>query len=135
MAGPPDTLIVFDGDCVLCTGFFHFVLRHDQAQIFRFLTAQSARGEALYAEYGLKSKDYDTNIVILNGRLYTKCRAFLAVMYTLSWPWRALTLLRLIPRPLADWGYDRIARNRFALFGRRDTCMIPTPDLKARFLD
>lgn len=135
MTQRPDNLIVFDGDCVLCTGFFRFVVRYDRAQTFSFLTAQSPRGEALYEQYGLKSEDYDTNIVILDGHRYTKSRAFLAVMQRIGWPWRALTVLRIVPRPLADWGYDRIARNRFALFGRRDRFLIPTPELRARFLD
>ncbi len=128
-------LIVFDGVCVLCNGFVQFVLRYDKAAHFKFLTAQSERGEALYAQLGLKHGDYDTNLVFLDGKLYQKLDAFLAVMQQLGWPWRVFMPVKYLPQQVKDWLYDRIARNRYQLFGKRERCMVPDPSVKLRFLD
>ena len=127
-------IVVFDGVCVLCSGFMRFVCRHDQRGRFHFVIAQSDLGEALYAHYGLKCGDYETNLVFLDGVLHLKLDAFTAVMAGLGWPWRALVLLNWIPRPRRDALYDRLARNRYRLFGRRAQCMVPDAELKARFL-
>ncbi len=128
-------LIVFDGDCVLCSGFFRFVLNRDTGRLYSFAIAQSPFGEALYAHFKLKPADYDTNLVLRDGELTTRLDAFAAVMSDLGWPWRALSVVRWLPRPIADGLYERIARNRYRLFGRRDTCLVPGPDVRARFLD
>ena len=127
-------VIVFDGHCVLCSNFFHFVLRRDRDQLFHFLTAQSPLGEALYAHYGLKRGDYDTNLVILNGVLYEKLDALAAVLRVLGGVWRVFAAIRFLPPGLKSWLYNRIARNRYAIFGRRAECFLPSPELKARFL-
>ncbi|WP_170114414.1 thiol-disulfide oxidoreductase DCC family protein [Litoreibacter ponti] len=127
-------VVVFDGVCVLCSGFLKFMLKHDRAERFSFVVAQSELGEALYAHLGLKSADYDTNVVIMDGVIYTKLDAFAAAVGSLGGIWRAARLVRVLPRPLADWLYNRIARNRYSVFGRMESCMVPTPDVKARFL-
>ena len=127
-------VVVFDGVCVLCSGFPKFMLKHDRNRRFKFVTAQSQLGEALYSHLGLKSADYDTNVVIVDGRIYTKLDAFAAAMGALGGMWRAAQLVRVLPRPVADWLYNRIARNRYAVFGRTDACLVPTPDMKDRFL-
>jgi predicted DCC family thiol-disulfide oxidoreductase YuxK len=128
-------LIVFDGVCVFCNGFVRFVLRHDRLQEFKFLTAQSAKGEALYAQLGLKHGDYDTNLVFIGGKLFEKLDAFLAVMQQLGWPWRVVYPLKYLPLSLKNWLYDRIARNRYWLFGRYEACIVPDAGIKSRFLD
>lgn len=128
-------IIVFDGECVLCSGFFRFVLRHDTEKRFRFVTAQSALGQAMYRDLGLATDEFETNLVITHGRIYERMDAFAAAMQALGWPWRALSATQHIPDPLKSWSYDRIARNRYRLFGRYDTCMVPTPEVSARFLD
>ena len=127
-------VIVFDGECVLCSGFLHFVLRHDRVRRFRFLVAQTPKGEALYARLGLKGDDYETNLVFADGHLHRELDAFAAVMARLGWPWRALSVARWIPEPLSGWLYRLVATNRYRLFGRRDACLVPGPDLRARFL-
>ncbi len=128
-------LIVFDGVCVLCNGFVQFVLKHDRQQKFKFLTAQSAKGEALYAQLGLKHGDYDTNLVFIDGKLFEKLDAFMAVMQQLGWPWRVVFPLKYLPLSLKNWLYDRVARNRYRLFGRYDACIVPDEGIKSRFLD
>lgn len=129
-----EDVIVFDGVCVLCSGFLKFMLRFDRKSNFHFIIAQSELGEALYAQLGLKSTDYDTNIVITGGQLHTKLDAFVAAMMQLGGVWRLAAIVKILPRAVSDWLYDRIARNRYAMFGRTDACMIPTPEIKARFL-
>lgn len=128
-------LIVFDGVCVLCSGFFRFMLARDRSQRFRFATAQSPLGQAMYRDLGLPTDDFDTNLVIVDGRIHQRLDAFAVAMSALGWPWRALAVARAIPEPLKSWAYYRIARNRYKIFGRTETCLIPTADLRSRFLD
>ena len=127
-------LIVFDGVCVLCSGFVRMVVRLDRKNRFRFATAQSPFGEALFKQHGLRTDSYETNLVLVDGIAFTQLDSFVAVMSELGWPWRAARVLLLLPRPLRDWLYDRIAKNRYALFGRKDSCDIPSAELRERFL-
>ncbi|MGI9336312.1 MAG: thiol-disulfide oxidoreductase DCC family protein [Gammaproteobacteria bacterium] len=128
-------LIVFDGQCVLCSRFARFVVRNDAQGQFLFTMAQSQLGQALYAHYALDAVDFETNLVILNGRLHKKLATLIAVLEVLGGPWRLAAVLGILPRPVADWLYDRVARNRYRLFGRYDACMVPSPSLQARIVD
>lgn len=127
-------LIVYDGECVLCSHFVRFVFEHDRKAHFRFTSAQGALGQALYRHYGLDATDFETNLVIANGRLYEKLYAFAEVTRLLGRQWRLLSGLRALPRPLADWTYDRIAKNRYAVFGRRESCLMPSA-LAGRYVE
>jgi predicted DCC family thiol-disulfide oxidoreductase YuxK len=128
-------LIVFDGICHLCTGFVRFVIRWDRAALFQFLPAQSPRGEALYARLGLKSGDWDSNLLVLDGRVHTELDAFIEIARRFGGWWRLTPILYAIPRALREWLYNRLARNRYRWFGKRDVCYLPTPELAPRFLD
>jgi predicted DCC family thiol-disulfide oxidoreductase YuxK len=128
-------LIVFDGVCHLCTGFVGFVIRWDRDALFQFLPAQSPRGEVLYARLGLKSDDWNSNLLVLEGRVYTELDAFVEIARRFGGFWRLMPILYAIPRPLREWLYNRIARNRYDWFGKRDTCYLPTPELAPRFLN
>ena len=128
-------LIVFDGECVLCSGFFKLVVWADKHKKFQFCIAQSAFGEELYEHYGLKPDDYDTNLVFVDGNLYERFHAFVAAMKVLGWPYKVAAIFEILPNRLLDWFYYKIARNRYSIFGRRDTCLVPTPDVKARFIN
>jgi predicted DCC family thiol-disulfide oxidoreductase YuxK len=128
-------LILFDGECVLCLGFFRTMVRLDRAERFSFATAQSPLGSALYGAPGLPVSEFETNLVIVDGVIHQRLDAFAAAMAAAGWPWRALAAVRFVPRPLRDALYHRIARNRYAIFGRYDACMIPDPHLSARFID
>ena len=130
-----EDLIVFDGECVLCSRFFRFMLRYDRAERFAFATAQSPLGQRLYQEHGLPTDDFETNLVIVNGRTYQRLDAFTAAMRALPWPWPVLSVCRFLPGRLKDVLYFSIARNRYELFGRFDSCMVPSPDIRARFAD
>ncbi len=128
-------LIVFDGECVLCSRFFRFMLRYDKSSRFSYAIAQSTLGTQLYQALDLRIDDFETNLVIVNGQIYQRLDAFTAAMRALGGIWHLPALLRFLPSPLKNFAYHRIARNRYAIFGRYDTCMVPTPALQARFLD
>lgn len=127
-------IIVFDGHCALCSGWANTVIKWDKRKHFRLLAAQSSLGEALYAHYGLKSGDYDTNLLIERGSLRVKSDGTLAMMAALGFPWSLSAIFRVIPPPLRDAIYNVIARNRLKWFGRKDLCYIPAPDDAGRFL-
>lgn len=105
-------LIVFDGECVLCSGFFHFMLRHDRDQKFLFATAQSPLGQQLYTLLNLPTDEFETNLVIVKGKVHQNLDAFAAAMHALYVPWRVLSLCRYLPRFLKNPLYRMIARNR-----------------------
>ncbi len=130
----PPYLIVFDGECVLCSGFYRFMLKHDRRQRFAFATAQSPLGQRLYQALGLPTRDFETNLVIINGAVFQRLDAFAAAMRALGGIWHLPALLRFLPLWLKDFAYHRIARNRYRIFGRYNTCMAPTPAQRARFV-
>tara|TARA_R110001606_G_scaffold304885_2_gene452193 strand:- start:129 stop:536 length:408 start_codon:yes stop_codon:yes gene_type:complete len=130
---PDGDLIVFDGQCVFCSGFARFMARHDTGRRFRFVTAHSATGRALYLAHGLDPDLMETNIVIVDGTAHVRMQAFTAAMSAIGWPWRSLVVLNWPPKGLMDWLYDRIARNRYR-FGRQ-ACPVPTPALRARLIE
>src|SRR6476620_2202044 len=121
-------LLVFDGVCVLCSGSAKFLLERDHAKRFRFTTAQSPLGQALLRHYGLDAQTFETNLVLFEGRAYGKLYTVVLAGQLLGGVWRALALLHVLPRPLGDWLYDRVAQNRYGLFGRTDACMMPPPE-------
>jgi len=110
------------------------VVRLDRRSRFRFATAQSPLGEALFRQHGLRTDRYETNLVLIGGAAFTQLDSLIAVMAELGWPWRAAKALLLLPRPLRDWLYIGIAKNRYALFGRKDGCDVPSAAMRERFL-
>lgn len=127
-------IIVFDGVCVFCSAWAKFVLRHDTAARYRLLTAQTALGRALFVHYGLDPDDYETNLLIEDGRAWAKSTGTLRMLEGLGRPWSWLAVLGVIPERWRDRAYDLVARNRYRLFGRGDTCLVPTPEVRSRFL-
>jgi predicted DCC family thiol-disulfide oxidoreductase YuxK len=135
-AFPDDkALVVFDGVCVLCSASARFILRRDHARRFRFATAQSPLGQALFRHYGLDAQSFETNLVLFEGRAYGKLDTVAVAGTLLGGVWRALALLRVLPHAVGDWLYDRVARNRYRLFGRTEHCMMPPPEWRDRFID
>ena len=128
-------LIVFDGVCVFCSGFAKFVLRHDRHNRLNLCTAQSKIGHALYVHYGLDPENYETNIVLRDGRAHFKSDAFFEVMKLLGAGWSLLAVLQVFPRGLRNWLYDRIARNRYKLFGKAESCILLPAEQRAKVLD
>jgi predicted DCC family thiol-disulfide oxidoreductase YuxK len=129
----PDGLILFDGVCVFCSRWVRFVIDHDPQGRFRFLPIQSETGRALAARYGIDPEAPQTNAVVLNGRIYFKSDAALTVLGALPGT-GPLAALKAAPRFLRDPLYDLIAKNRYAIFGRTDACMVPSAEDRARFV-
>lgn len=127
-------LVVFDGVCIFCSGFARAIMRLDRHDRFRFATAQSPLGEALFRHFGLPIDDYETNLVLVDGVAYQRLDGFIAAMAALGWPWRAARLLRLLPAGLRDSLYGLIARNRYRIFGRRAQCEIPSKAFRERLV-
>lgn len=129
-------IILFDGVCNLCNGFVQFVIKRDKNDVFRYASLQSEIGEQLISERGIDTKTIDSVILIEPGvAYYLKSDAALQIGRELK-GYRTLSrVLILIPRGLRNIVYDLIARYRYAWFGKKDQCMIPTPDLRAKFLD
>ncbi|MDB5251774.1 MAG: thiol-disulfide oxidoreductase family protein [Flaviaesturariibacter sp.] len=133
MEQPP--VILFDGVCNFCNGAINFVLRQDRRKRLRFAPLQSPAGQALLKQYGLDKNTFDSFVLIREGKVYRKSTAALAVLNELPWYWKEAQVLRIVPRFLRDTIYDFIARNRYRWFGRRDACMVPTADMRARFIE
>lgn len=127
-------IILFDGVCNFCNGAINFVLKQDKKGIFRFAPLQSETGQSLLNRYNLSTKEFDSFVLIDNGKVYKKSAASLQVMNKLPWYWKELQLLKIIPTAFRDAIYDFIAKNRYKWFGKKEQCMMPTPEMRNRFL-
>ena len=128
-ADVPDGTVLFDGVCVLCSAWFHFVARRDPYARFRFVAVQEPYGRRLAQRLGIDPDAPRTNAVVVGGRPYFRSDAAIEVLRRLP-GWRWVSLLRAVPRPIRDALYDVVARNRYALFGRMNACMVPTLELQ-----
>jgi len=127
-------LIVFDGDCVLCSRTMRLILRLDKKQRFRFATAQGEIGQGLYRHLGLPTDRFETYLLITDGRIYQRSTAVAQIAKRLGWPWKTGAALAIIPRPIRDALYNLIARHRYRIFGRSTACGIADPALRERML-
>ena len=133
-AHDPHPVIVFDAECILCSANAQFVVRHDHARRFRLASMQGEVGAALYRRFGIDPADPETMIVVEGDKALRDSDAVLAIYRGLGWPWKALGLLRIVPRFLRDPLYRLIARNRYRIFGKHDACWLPSPENADRFL-
>lgn len=127
-------IVVFDAECVLCSANAQFILAHDKRRHFRLAAMQGAVGSAIYRRHGIDAADPDTMVVAVGDIVLRNSDAIIAIYSGLGWPWRALAALRIVPRPLRDGVYRLVARNRYRLFGRRDTCWLPTAEYRDRLV-
>jgi predicted DCC family thiol-disulfide oxidoreductase YuxK len=133
-------LVLFDGQCGLCTAFVQFVLPRDPTGIFHFASLSSPEGRAIVTRHGGDADDVSTVYVVADygtpeARPLTRSRAALFVCRSLGWPWKAATLFGALPTRLLDRAYDFVARNRYRVFGRREQCLMPRPEWQDRFID
>jgi len=129
-------IILFDGICNLCNGFVQFVIKRDKQDVFRYASLQSEIGQHLISERNIDCKIIDSVILIdPEVAYYSKSDAALQIARHMK-GYRLLSkVLNLIPRGLRNIVYDLIAKYRYSWFGKKDQCMIPTPELKGKFLD
>ena len=127
-------LVVFDGDCVLCSRSMRLLARFDSRREFQLTTAQGPIGQALYRHAGLPTDHFDTYLAIIEGRILSKSDAIIAIARLLPWPGRSGMLLRILPRPLRDGAYLFVAGRRYRLFGRMRYCGLLSPDMRDRLI-
>ncbi|WP_028668831.1 thiol-disulfide oxidoreductase DCC family protein [Runella zeae] len=126
-------VILFDGVCNFCNASINFVIDHDKSRRFCFASLQSDYGQAILREYQRSVQDFDTVLLVREGKLYEKSTAVLEIARHLA-GWRWLYLFRFLPTSIRDFVYGLIARNRYSLFGKADACRIPTKEERALFL-
>ncbi|HYR11192.1 MAG TPA: thiol-disulfide oxidoreductase DCC family protein [Longimicrobium sp.] len=127
-------IVLYDGVCGLCDRSVQLILRNDRGGRFRFAALQSEAGRALLEELGLPPGALDSMVLVEGGRAWRKSRAALRIARRMDAPWPLLWPLMIVPPAVADVFYDLVARNRYRIFGTLDACMIPPPEVRARFL-
>jgi len=127
-------IIFFDGVCNLCTGSLKFVIKRDRADLFRFAPLQSDHAVQCLKPKGINPDNLDTIILLEKGKVYTQSTAALRIARHLDGAWPLLYAFIIIPAFIRDGIYRQIAKRRYQLWGKEDSCIIPTPALKAKFL-
>jgi predicted DCC family thiol-disulfide oxidoreductase YuxK len=142
--GSGDLIVLYDGVCGLCSRLVSFLLPRDRERRLRFAALQGRTASAILTRHGiapLAAGAEPRSIVLVEfpdtpaERLFFRSTAALRIVRALPGAWPALALLLALPRALRDWGYDRVARSRYRIFGRLDACTLPSPENRARFLD
>jgi predicted DCC family thiol-disulfide oxidoreductase YuxK len=128
------SILLFDGVCNLCNSSVQFIVKRDEDAVFRFASLQSEEAQELLNSFEDKPSDLSSVLLVEDGKLYARSTAALRAARRLSGAWPLLYGFIIIPRPIRDLVYNWIARNRYRWFGKKDQCMIPSPELKARFL-
>lgn len=127
-------IIVFDAQCLLCSGWVQFLLKHDKRRVFTFTLIQSPSGVALLERAGLRVEDLQTLLLVDGDKSYQHTAALLRVVHQLGWIWRLMWVGWLVPAPLRDAAYRFIARNRYRVLGRREQCFMPSAEDASRFI-
>lgn len=129
-----DKVILFDGVCKLCNNWSQFIIAKDRHYTFKLCSVQSLEGQAILTHFGFSTEVFDTMLLVEGNECFKQSEAFLRVMSQLEAPWKFFAVLGIVPARLRNWLYDRIAFNRYTLFGRYNQCMLPAPDHEKRFL-
>ncbi|MDE3735871.1 putative DCC family thiol-disulfide oxidoreductase YuxK [Metapseudomonas resinovorans] len=132
---PGERVVLFDGVCKLCNGWAKFLIRHDRARVFKLASVQSVEGQAILRWFGLPTDSFATMLYVEGRELFVRSEAIARIVRQLPAPWPLLGVFRFLPLGVRDWCYDRIALNRYRLFGRHDVCLLPSPDHEGRFLN
>lgn len=127
-------LILFDGICNLCCGWVMIVVKLDKRARFKFASLQSETGKNVIKELGISSDKMETVIFIKDKHYFVYSNAVLEILYDLGGIWTMVKVFKLIPKSIRDYTYIQIAKRRYRIFGRRTSCLIPTPSLQKRFL-
>lgn len=129
-----ERIVLFDGVCNFCNGAVNFIIKHDAEKRFKFAALQSDVGRELRIKHGI-GDEVDSIVLIENDTASLHSTAALRIAKTLGGIWSFGYVLIVMPRPVRDWFYRLFASYRYRLFGKKDVCMVPTPDVRERFLD
>lgn len=128
-------LILFDGVCNLCNASVQYVIKHDKNDVFRYTALQSEVGQAIIKTFNIDTSKTDSILLYSpENTISYKSTAALKIASKLGFPRNLMAFFLIVPAFIRNWVYDYIARNRYKWYGKRDECMIPTPELKSKFL-
>ncbi len=127
-------ILLFDGVCNLCNGAVQFVIKHGSKNNLRFAALQSEIGQQILAHFDLPKEDIFSVILVENEKIYLRSNAALRMYKNMGGIWSLMYFFIIVPRLIRDAVYNFIAKNRYKWFGEKESCMIPTPELKSRFL-
>ncbi len=127
-------VLLFDGVCNLCNGFVQFIIKRDKNAKFKFASLQSEIGQEYLKQHHLETEVFESFVYLKNDKFYQKSTAALTLFKDLGGAWVLMYVLMIFPRFIRDFFYNLIARNRYKMFGKRESCMLPSPELKNRFL-
>ena len=127
-------VVLFDGICNYCNAMVNFAIRNDKKAILKFAALQSEAGKMLKEKYQV-DPGIDSVILIDNGKVYTYSNAAIRITKYLRWPYKTLYALNIVPQFIRQPFYRWVAKNRYKWFGKKEACMVPTPDVRARFID
>lgn len=127
-------IVLFDGVCNFCNSSVQFIIKHDTSNSLKFASLQSSIGQALLNKYAIP-KDVDSVIFIENNQAYTKSSAALKIANYFGGFWKLLQIFMIVPTFIRNFFYDIIAKNRYRWFGKKDSCMLPSPEIRNRFLE
>lgn len=129
-------IILFDGVCNLCDALVQFVIKHDHNDVFRFVALQSQLGQQILKHIGIDGKNIDSIVLYEPGVAYFyKSNAALEIAKSLGGFFHMGTIFRIVPTPIRNWLYDYVAKNRYRWYGKKQECLVPTPELKSKFLE
>jgi len=128
-------IVFFDGICNLCNSVVQFIIKHDKKERFLFASLQTENSKDILSNFNFTLSDIDTMILLENNKLYFGPSATLRIVRHLNFIYPLLYIFIIIPKPLRDFVYRIMAKNRYKWFGKKDSCMLPTPELKNRFID
>ena len=134
LVGSSDRVVLFDGVCKLCGAWARFLIRFDRKHVFRLASVQSPEGRAILEWLGLPTDYFESMVLVEGNRAFRQSTAFIRVMARMPFPWPLAVVIWLIPSFIRNWLYDRVALNRYAMFGRHEACLLPVPDHQKRFL-
>lgn len=126
-------LVLFDGECHFCDSSVQFIIKRDKKALFSFASLQSEMGQDIRKRHRVPA-DLDSLLVVTDGKCYTRSAAALKICKHLDGGWKFLYILILVPRPIRDFFYQIVARNRYKWFGKKESCTLPSPEVRKRFL-
>ncbi len=128
-------VILFDGVCNMCNSFVQFVIKRDKKSIFKFASLQSVYGQGLQAHFKLTEQGMDTVLLYDGMQVLTRTDASLTILSSLGGAWKMMVVFKIVPRFIRNFIYNILAKNRYKLFGKQENCLIPSPEIRERFLD
>ena len=129
-----EQIVLYDGVCNLCNASVNFIIEHDPEARFQFAPMQEPAGQALLKKHGLEDLDMSSFVLIKDSSVFLRSTAWMHIVRDLRGPWKALSVFGVVPSFIRDGIYNFIGTNRYKWFGKKDMCLIPTPDIRKRFI-